>query len=246
MPILEDIDNLRVVIGKAGLSALFPKEFEYYAITLELTDSIGRTVEYLTFPVNPDTLDHVNKRMVNIKKTAGGVTALDIEGFIPQQMTLSGTFGRQLKLIVNQAETISAQNSTSKGVFDPVNDQSLQINNAIISSKIKTGYGAIKLLESIVNKSSSLDEYNRPHRLYYYSPAQGHSWLVKANNFQQHQDIQSTNMLWKYTFNLTAIAPVYNTGRDSENPTSLINSTAYNVLQRTGNVIINNIKKSIF
>ena len=40
-------------LGAAGAHALFPNDIEYYALTLELVDSKGFTVDSLFFPVMP-------------------------------------------------------------------------------------------------------------------------------------------------------------------------------------------------
>lgn len=245
MGLLQDIKALTSTIGKAGLNALYPNEFEYYIVTLELTDSTGKTVEYLTFPITPDALTHTSKNLTNVKKTLGGVTAIDIEGFVPTQLSISGTFGRHLKIIANQAESISSDNSSINGYFNPKTSQQLELKTAIFNSKIKTGYGTIKLLEALINKSTSLDANNRPHKLFYYSPAQGYSYLIKVMNLELDQDMGS-NMLWKYTLTIETLAPAFSSTPTQENNTALTKSMKLNVLQRTGNIIVNNLKRSLF
>lgn len=230
-------------IGRAGINALFPNDFEYYAITLELTDSKGNTVDYLTFPVSPEGIDFNETSLVNIKKTLGGITALDTPSFIPKKYTLTGTFGRKLRLLLSKATT--SDQSTSQGVYDKI-QSGLQIKTSVLNAKIKTGYGATKMLEAIIKKSSGLDQYNRPMRLYLYNPTLNHNFLVKNNGLLLHQDRQSTNMMWKYTLNLTAIAPVDRLKSDADVDSSLLNSTSIAVLSKGANILAKNIKKSIF
>jgi hypothetical protein len=228
-------------IGKAGINALFPNDFEYYAITLELTDSQGKTIDFLTFPVAPENIDYNAPSAVNIKKNLGGVTALDTSSFDPSRYTLSGTFGRKLRLLFTKG---SSQHSTSKGVFGTIQESGLTIKTSILDAKIKSGYGTTKLLESIVEKSKSLDDYNKPVRLYLYNPALNHNFLVKANNLTLHQDIQTSNAMWKYTLEMTAIAPVDKLSNSA--PTSMIGTTTMASLNKGANSLVNSLKKSNF
>jgi hypothetical protein len=43
-------------VGKASVHALFPDEFELYLMALELTDSNGNLIDYLAFPVMPESI----------------------------------------------------------------------------------------------------------------------------------------------------------------------------------------------
>lgn len=240
-----DIRNFVTDIGRAGVNALFPNDFEYYAITLELTDSKGKTIDYLTFPVSPEAIDYSETSLVNIKKTLGGITSLDTPTFIPKKYNLTGNFGRKLRLLLSNAETSSSDQSASKGVFDKLQN-GLQIKTSILNAKIKTGYGATKLLEAIITKSSGLDQYNRPVKLYLYNPALNHNFLVKSNGLTFHQDRQTSNMMWKYTLNLTAIAPVDRLKINEDISSSLLGSTSISLLNKGANILVKNIKSSVF
>jgi len=232
-------------IGKAGVNALFPNDFEYYAITLELTDSKGKTVDYLTFPVTPSMIGFDDKKVVNIKKTMGGVTSLDTDTEIPKFITMSGMFGRKLRLLISPP--IENSQSTANGIFSSVSGNGLQINSPVLNAKLKTGYGATKVLEAIIKKSSSLDQYNRPNRLYLYIPPLGHNFLVKATQFRLDQDYQSSNMLWKYTLAFTTLARIEDLKIENDNQdNSLIKSTSIDILQRTANSVVRDLKQSVF
>jgi hypothetical protein len=229
--------------GKAGANALFPNDFEYYAITLELTDSKGTTVDYLTFPVNPEGIDYNETSLVNIKKTLGGVTALDTSSFIPKKYTITGTFGKKFRLLLTKPST--SELSTDKGVYDKI-QSGLEIKTSVLNAKLKTGYGTTKLLEAIITKSSGLDQYNRPMRLYLYNPTLNHNFLVKSQSIMLHQDKQASNMMWKYTLTLTAIAPIDRLKVDQDVDSSLLNSSSISVLSKGANILAKNIKQSIF
>lgn len=209
-------EKLVKTIGKAGMHALFPNDFEFYMIILELVDSEGATVDFLSFPVSPEKIMYENIKLTNIKKSMGGVSVLGTETFVPKNISMSGTFGRKLKLLLSKPTTSeeNAARSIDAGVFENAKQSGLQIKSQVFNPKLKTGYGAFKLLEGIVDKSSGLDLNNEPFKLFLYNPTLNHSFLVAVNKLVATQDYGSSNMMWKYDLSLTAIAPVTNL-RDS-------------------------------
>jgi len=230
-------------IGKAGANALFPNDFEYYAVTLELTSFDGQTIEYLTFPVTPNAISYDDVKVTNIKKSFAGVTALDTDSFIPKRLSLSGTFGRKLRVLVGGGSFTNPA-STANGVFDNIRDNGLTIRTSILDAKLKTGYGTTKILEAISTKSSGVDNQNRPNKLFLYIPPLGHNFLVKINQLKLSQDY-SNNMMWQYEMQLTALAKVEDL--DSGNAiTSLLKSTGMDLLQRGIDSSVGSITSSIF
>lgn len=235
------LDTIRRV-GKAGANALFPDDLEYYAITIELVDSQGDSIDYLTFPVNPDMFTYDDRSLVSIRKTLGGVTSLNTDTFVPKPIVMSGTFGRSFKLLAGpplQSKDASIINSFN-------NREGLSLNSNIFSTRLKSGYGTLKVLEKILVKSKSLDLYNNPYRLYLYLPLIGHNFIVEYNDFSLKQDFATSNMLWKYNIQLTAIAPLSQTQKAIESISTVIKSVGINVIQRGANSILNNIRKSSF
>lgn len=242
------ITKISQEIGKAGLHALYPKDFEYYAVTLELTDSAGTTVEYLTFPVNPNSMSYNNQTLVNVKKTMAGVSALDNETFQPRKIEIVGTFGRKFKILLNnelgEINIQNAEDNTAKGQFDAISKNAINVKEAVFDPKLKTGYGTIKVLESIVEKSRALDKYGKSYRLFLYNPALGHSWLVKVNSIGFSMDKTSSNMLWDYNLQLTALAPLNKVKTESQSKATLKESTGMAALQNTVNILTSKIRSS--
>lgn len=225
-------------LGRAAANAIFPDEIEYYAITLELVNSKGDTVQFMTFPINPSSISYDDKSLVNIKKTLGGVTALDSSTFVPKKIALNGTFGRSFKLLLGpplDKSLIGASKGT--GILKSI--------SSIIDTKLKTGYGALKLLEKILLQASELDIYSKPHQLFLYMPMSGHNFLVKKESFKINQDEQTSNMLWRYSLNLTALAPLSSGRINGFDPSSVIRATGFGLLSKGANVLANNIAKSI-
>jgi hypothetical protein len=225
-------------VGRAAANAIFPDEIEYYAITLELVNSKGDTEDFITFPVNPSAVNYDDRTLVSIKKTMGGVTALDSSTFVPKNISLNGTFGRSFKLLL--APTLD-----KASVLGVRGIKGLEIQSSIINTKLKTGYGALKVLEKILLKSSTLDIYDKPYQLFLYMPMSGHNFLVKKESFKISQDEQTSNMMWKYNLSLTALAPLSSGRINGFDPLSVIKSTGFGLLQKGANALANNISKSI-
>jgi hypothetical protein len=89
-------------IGRSGLNMKYPDEFELYVIALELTDENFITQQYFVFPINPSSIEETEPKLTNIRKTLGGITVLRNTTFVPTQISLSGTFGRNFKVLIGE------------------------------------------------------------------------------------------------------------------------------------------------
>lgn len=242
----QEIRDLMTTVGKAGVHAMFPNDFEYYAVSLELTDSKGDTVEYLTFPVSPESMSYDNQSLVNIRKTMSGISVLDNETMQVKGIELTGTFGRKFKILSNTDIVRSGTEGTSEGFFKTLgNGGGMKVKDTTFNPKLKTGYGTTKVLEAIIEKSKTLDEFNRPHKLFLYNPTLGHNWLVKVNSIKLMQDRTSSNMLWKYNMQLTAIAPMESARSNEGSSVSLQDSTVLSVLQGGVNTLTSKLISTI-
>jgi len=213
MPNIQDVKNLVADLGRASLHALMPNDFEYYMVALELTDSDDNTIDYLSFPVSPKSLEIIDPEITNIKKSAGGVVAISTPTFIPKPIVLTGTFGRKLKLLLSQglATSFSALKfSVTKGVYKKTGagSKSMSVKVGSFDLSVKTGYGVTKVLQAICDKSTMLDDKNQPMRLYFYNPMFNESYLVKKEELKFNQETGQSNMLWQYNLRLRAIAPL--------------------------------------
>ena len=192
--VTDKLFNLKNAIGRAGLSTLFPDEFEYYTLSLELLDSNGDTVDYFVFPITPQGIKKKETSIKSIVKTAYGITTFKNPTFAPIEYELSGNFGRDLKVLIGRdQESVSFRALNFKKAF---------------SSTIKTGYGCVKILENIFNQSKKLDVNNKPHTLIMYNPAFGDAFVVEPMEFSIEMDSEGANMIHNYSMSMTAVAPV--------------------------------------
>lgn len=197
-------------IGKAGAHALYPNEFEYYLMAFELVNSQDDVVDYIVLPVMPDSINHDSPHITNVTKTSGGVVAMDTSSFVPIDFQIAGNFGRNLKLVIGKEDvSFSALGlSTKSGVMMRTDINSQSKNRSVFDPRIKSGYGATKLFQSILDKSSALDDNNMPMRLYFYNMAFGESYLIKLKTKRFSQVRDSGNMIWSYSIQFTALAPL--------------------------------------
>lgn len=190
--------NLVASLGRAGLNALYPDEFEFYMISLELVNSDGNTEEFLSFPIMPSEIKY-NKNFVNNNiLTAGGVVSLTSSNFTPTITQFSGSFGRKFNLSfgMNNISSVAYHLSLRSGNLVSYGSRT-KIRTAIFSPIVKTGFGAVKLLEGICSKSDTLDSKGKPYILYTYNPAIGHNFISKIKSFTMRQS-EEKNMVWEY------------------------------------------------
>lgn len=220
-----DIGNKTV---RATLHTMYPKEFELYMISVELTDSSDNILDYLTFPINPNSIVKSEPYIKTIDKTLNGVTVVRGTGFTPQDLTIKGSFGRAFKILVRQQETVFT---------------ALRKNpNPELSSTIKNGYGTFKVLQEICKRSNENDSKGLPNRLYFHNFPLGESYLCEVMNFEGSQDL-STNMMWNYSLTLKILAPINLTTAERFKKVALGTSQKLitSAVNKTKNVILQNV-----
>lgn len=245
---LPDIQNQFVDLvtqtGKATLHALFPNDFSFSAISLELVDSQGITVDFFTYPILPDEIRETHQEITTIRKTMGGVNVLKNPTFTTRQISMRGTFGRTFKLLLGQqtVEFAGFGFSIQNGKFKVDVPNLLSGTVPQFSTFAKTGYGCVKIIESMKEKSKQLDQYQKPYSLYLYNPILGNNYQVEVNSFSHMQDKDQYNMIPAYTLNLTAVAPLDSIlGRRASVNSALKNLSLAN-LQKTANTVASGLR----
>jgi hypothetical protein len=226
--------NLVKSIGKAGVHYLFPSDFEYYACSLELVLMDGEkeeTTDFFVFPVMPEQIQYNLPHLTNIRKTMGGISILKNSSFVPRDMVISGNFGRKFKLLTGTQAPVNAIS------FTPF----FELGFRTFDVKVKTGYGALKVLEAIVEKTTSLNKDGRPYRTYFYNPALGHSWVVEITNLSVRQGLDN-NMMWAYTLNLQVISPIYSRKILKK---SLLKTLSYDNIRRAADILFDQLHSAL-
>jgi hypothetical protein len=166
----------------------------------------------------PNSITQSEPQITNIKKTYGGITAINTNSFIPKDINIQGNFGRMFRITLNSSIdsftsidlTGGTDSLTGGGIFNVMKKMSAQssllVGKRELVSFVKSGYGSLKILQAIC-ESSTLVENDVPYKLFLHNPALGQSYLVKVMNFSPNQNM-SQNMVWGYTLSLKAIAPM--------------------------------------
>lgn len=217
-------------LGESALSAIFPRDFEVYLCALELVDYSGVTIDFFVFPVMPNSIQKVEKERVSVTKTLTGTVVMQSSSYVPDSLVINGNFGRSFKYVSNNKSLVEGDSSFSNGFF-----KALSIKRGVYSAdnvdsniprkiysefnpSVKTGFGCVKILQSIISKSKASDE-GKPFRMHFYNLALNESYLVVAGKtpLTLSQNIQDSNMLWNYTLNLEVLGDLQQLVFSSEN-----------------------------
>lgn len=241
--------NLVSSIGKGALSAIFPKDFEAYIMAIELTDSLNNTIDYFAFPILPESITKSEPKRTNIKKSSSGVTVLTSNSYVPEEISIKGNFGRSFKftLLPSLPSIAGFAFSTGSGKYDLLSTKSpaAGITPATFMVGIKSGYGAHSMLRAIINKSNGVDATGKPFRLYFYNMAMGESYIVTVppQGFVSSQN-REKNMIWDYSLTLQTIAPL-SALLASRKKGSLLKLLAFNAIQKSVNVVANDVSNQL-
>lgn len=196
------------MVGDEVMNMVAPDNFEYYNCALELTDFDGNTVAYLSFDIMPNNIVIQKQPIVSIVKTITDIYTITNDSFNPFNISIQGTFGRKLRLLttskdVNESDGFSKRLNGNIGVF---------FDSDML---VKTGYGVIKMLQKIIEKSNSFSNISDCYRLKFHNYAFNTHNYVKVNSFDFNISTDN-NFMWFYSLNMTAIdeAKDYREGRE--------------------------------
>lgn len=200
--VTENAIRIADTLGRAGLHALLPENFEYYMCSLELLDDNGNTKGFLMFPVMPSNVVETKTAIASVTKTNAGVVTLFNPTFVPRDISIQGTFGRKLRLLTGSMEVDDNQ----KSWFNKAASGDLGFGMFGTHFLVKTGYGLIKMLEKMTDKLYELDENGKPYVMVFSNYALDTHYVVEVLQRSFSQDEQN-NMLWYYNLEMKAIAP---------------------------------------
>lgn len=225
--------------GRAILHQLFPKEFEHYFFSFELIDFAGERVDYFSFPILPSSFSEEHTELTNIKKTMGGVISIKNATFTPKQITIRGNFGKSLKLLLGRGFEVLGfrfQGYVFKnGRFEKGK------GDKQFASFAKTGYGCVKIIEEIKDKSKALKD-GQPLILICYNSMTGNNYVVDIKSFTHAQDENQFNMLPTYTLTMTAVGTLSSLTFAKEY--SSLKNLATSILQAKTNALVRKITAS--
>lgn len=197
--------NLGFQVVGTLMNTSYPREFELLSLTLELVDFDGTTQNMITFPIMPENLKVEEGTAATVTTTFGGVSVLKSQGFIPKKISLSGSFGVNLKMI----SQFKLPSFFGKVDWERDYGNGEPNKGGELSDSVKSGYGVCKLLQMIINNSFAVNDKGQPNSLILYNMAFGESYVVvPAGPPQFSQDMRS-NTIWNYQLDLIAVCPLH-------------------------------------
>lgn len=197
--------NLAQDAVKTVLSSMWPRDFELYMVSLELTNYRDEILDYMTFPVNPESISKTEPQLKNITRAYNSIVVNSSGMFVPQDISIKGNFGKKFKVLL--------RTSGFSGSFSSLVSKSGRSNNVEESNRkeelspfFKSGYGCLKVLQEICSRSSMKDD-DKSRRLYFHNFMLGESYLVEVLSMQEDMSM-STNMMWGYDLKLKVISPI--------------------------------------
>ena len=176
------------------LNTLFPNNFELYFVALELVNSLRVTTDRFVFPINPTSISAPEQNIANVQKTAGGIVSNYVTSTSPNQIVISGHFGRDFK--------VSVMNRANYNEFKKIENivDAWQNTKIFVSETILTGFGCYNALKRIFEKSRQLDESGKPYRTIFYN------LVYSSANYVQLKTLDSSMTFDKnriHTYQLT-------------------------------------------
>lgn len=201
----DKVNSLGYTLASSLMNSQYPREFECYQLTLELTNSSGETLDYFSFPVMPSELNISERMIASTQNTFGGVSSISSSVYTPKSIVINGNFGRKFWYL-NRGNFFSSLFRSYQVERDY--GANISLNEKELNRDIKTGYGCIKVLQSIINRSLDVDKNGNINKLYLYNLAFGESYLIKVLSMDFNQNVGS-NAIWNYSLKIETVCPLY-------------------------------------
>ena len=134
-------------------------------------------------------------------------------------------------------ETQNNQNKSSSQDRVKKKDRDKYYQKDTLSVGVKTGYGALKLLEKIVERSQGFCEDGKPMRLYFFNLQANESYWVEIMDFSKNMSLEN-NAMWNWNITMKAIGQVPDTYNGKSNINNLL---TYAAVQKSLNQTFSNL-----
>ena len=238
--LVTNVISMADTLGKAALHAIAPDNFEYYSCSLELLDGSKSSNGFMTFAVMPNNMMETKTQIATITKTNSGIVTNFNSTFIPRDISIQGTFGRKLRIILGNKEPAGDEKKDTW--YNTLGGGNLGFNIMDGEAMVKTGYGLTKFLKKMIDKAYTLDENGMPYVLIWTNYAFNTSYVVEIlqSSFSQSLD---NNMLWYYNLEMKAIAP--SSSIKTENVKTYLTRVASNSIANSINDTLSNVANSL-
>lgn len=232
-----------VDVGRAGLHVLGPDNFEYYMCSLSLRNRNMEEVAYMSFPVMPNNIMESQQAVASITKTNNGIVTQFNSSFNPKDISIQGTFGRKLRLILGNKEFVP-QAAAGFAMAQKFFNGNIGINGGIAGTDIliKTGFGLTKMMQRILDAAYSGDE-DGPYIIVFTNYAFNTSYVVEPLQRSFSQSTEN-NMLWYYNVEMKAVADWSDLSM-GENIGKFMGQVAANAVSNTLTKVLNSAMRLI-
>lgn len=232
-----------VDVGRAGLHVLGPDNFEYYMCSFSLRNRNMEEVAYMSFPVMPNNIMESQQAVASITKTNNGIVTQFNSSFNPKDISIQGTFGRKLRLILGNKEFVP-QAAAGFAMAQKFFNGNIGINGGIAGTDIliKTGFGLTKMMQRILDAAYSGDE-DGPYIIVFTNYAFNTSYVVEPLQRSFSQSTEN-NMLWYYNVEMKAVADWSDLSM-GENIGKFMGQVAANAVSNTLTKVLNSAMRLI-
>jgi hypothetical protein len=192
-------------VGRAGLHVLGPENFEYYMCSLSLRNRNMEEVAYMSFPIMPNNIMESKQAVASVTKTNKGMVTQFNSSFNPVDISIQGTFGRKLRLILGNKEFVPEATAAFAKAQKFFNGN-IGINGGIAGTDllIKSGYGLTKMMQRILDAAYENGD-DGPYLVVFTNYAFNTSYVVEPLQRSFSQSTEN-NMMWFYNVEMKAVA----------------------------------------
>lgn len=232
-----------VDVGRAGLHVLGPDNFEYYMCSLSLRNRNMEEVAYMSFPVMPNNIMESQQAVASVTKTNKGIVTQFSSSFNPKDISIQGTFGRKLRLILGNKEFVPKAEA-GFAMAQKFFNGNIGINGGIAGTDllIKTGYGLTKMMQRILDAAYAGDD-DGPYIVVFTNYAFNTSYVVEPLQRSFSQSTEN-NMIWYYNVEMKAVADWSDLSK-GENIGKFMGQVAANAISNTLTKVLNSAMRLI-
>lgn len=233
-----------VDVGRAGLHVLGPDNFEYYMCSFSLRNRNMEEVAYMSFPVMPNNIMESQQAVASVTKTNKGIVTQFNSSFNPKDISIQGTFGRKLRLILGNKEFAPVDAAAGFAMAQKFFNGNIGINGGIAGTDIliKTGFGLTKMMQRILDAAYSGDE-GGPYIIVFTNYAFNTSYVVEPLQRSFSQSTEN-NMIWYYNVEMKAVADWSDLSM-GENIGKFMGQVAANAVSNTLTKVLNSAMRLI-
>ena len=211
--------------------------------SLSLRNRNMEEVAYMSFPVMPNNIMESQQAVASVTKTNKGIVTQFNSSFNPKDISIQGTFGRKLRLILGNKEFVPKAEA-GFAMAQKFFNGNIGINGGIAGTDllIKTGYGLTKMMQRILDAAYAGDD-DGPYIVVFTNYAFNTSYVVEPLQRSFSQSTEN-NMIWYYNVEMKAVSDWSDLSK-GENIGKFMGQVAANAVSNTLTKVLNSAMRLI-